>query len=78
MDKGTKVIKQERIVTAGSYVLVVTGTGETVQEAQASCYEVVEEIKWSPHQTYRTDIGDRLEKCLPDLQEMGYATNMEF
>lgn len=78
VNKGTKVVKEEGIVTAGSYVLVVTGTGKTVQEAQASCYEVVDEIKWSPHQTYRTDIGNRLEKCLSDLQDMGYATGMEF
>lgn len=78
VDKGTGVVQTETVVTAGSYVLVVTGTGGTVQEAKADCMEVVEEIKWSPHQTYRTDIGDRMEKHLEELHEFGYAKDMEY
>ena len=78
VDQGTKVLETESIVTAGSYVLVVTGVGDTVQEAKADCMEVVEEIKWAPHQTYRVDIGDRLEEHLPILHEHGFAAGLEY
>ena len=66
------------VVSAGSYVLVATGTGESVTEAQEAAYEVVEGINWPPHKMYRTDIGDRLEDDLPELQKLGYAKGLEF
>lgn len=66
------------VVTAGAYVLVATGTGDTVCEARESVYDTVSKISWSPHKTYRTDIGCRLEGMLPKLQGMGYARGMRY
>jgi len=59
-------------VTAGDYVLTVTGTGDTVEKAKDKCYKTIKEKVSIPNSTmYRTDIGDRLEKQLPDLHKNG-------
>jgi len=76
--KGKNIAEQETVVTAGSYVLVATGLGDSVTEAQESVYDTCHEIGWPPHQIYRNDIGDRLEEDLPKLQEHGFADGMEF
>ncbi len=73
-----KVAMESTYVTAGDYVLVVTGTGDTVRQAQRACYNVAEEISWPSNVMYRTDIGDKLKKQLFQLQKHGYATGMEF
>lgn len=64
--------------TAGTYVMVVSGLGDTVQASQKEVYKVCKEIKWPNDVMYRTDIGDRLKKELPVLQSFGFATGMEF
>ena len=69
---------QEVPVTAGSYVLIATGLGSTVQKAQDAVYGVCDEIYWPPHRIYRNDIGCRLEDDLPKLQEHGFAKGMEY
>ena len=65
-------------VTAGDYVMVVTGTGETVREAQKAAYESAWEIDLPTNPMFRTDIGKRLQKELPVLQSFGYAKGMEY
>lgn len=70
--------EEEGIVTAGSYVCVVCNHGDTVEAAREATYGVVEKIGWPPHKVYRTDIGARLEKCLPGLQKHGFAAGMEY
>ncbi|MCB1857313.1 MAG: phosphoribosylamine--glycine ligase [Gammaproteobacteria bacterium] len=47
-----------QIVTAGGRVLCATALGDSVAEAQARAYELVEKVKW-PGAYYRTDIGYR-------------------
>lgn len=76
--RGGRIQDVPGIVTAGSYVLVATGTGPTVEAARKDVYAAVDEIKWPPHQVYRTDIGCRLEDCLPKLHDLGYATGMRY
>ena len=65
-------------VTAGDYILVMSGTGETVKAAKDLVYRRIKKISIPNSPMYRTDIGDRLAKQLPELQANGYATGMEF
>ena len=65
-------------VTAGDYVLVVSATGDTVYEAKQTCYRRLKQISLPNSPMYRTDIGDRLAKQLPKLQEHGFAADMVF
>jgi phosphoribosylamine--glycine ligase len=51
----------DEIVTAGLYgwTAVVTGTGETIEKAQAAAYRRARRV-YAPNLRYRLDIGDRL------------------
>jgi len=64
--------------TAGDYVLVMSATGKTVKVAKELAYERVKELIIPNSPMYRTDIGDRLAKQLPELQKYGYAMGLSF
>lgn len=64
--------------TAGDYVLVMTATGETVKAAKDIAYKRMKELVVPNSPQYRTDIGDRLRKQLPELQRNGYAIGIDF
>jgi phosphoribosylamine--glycine ligase len=64
--------------TAGDYVCIVTGSGETVTRARRSAYSHVKQISMPNSPFYRIDIGTRLAKDLPKLQAHGYATGLEY
>lgn len=66
------------IGTAGDYVLVMTATGDTVRAARTEVYGRLKQLIVPNSPMYRTDIGDRLAKQLPQLQAHGYATGMAF
>ena len=66
MDKG-------QLATAGAYVLVCTGTGDTVQKARAAAYRVVGRVEMPVSPPYRVDIGQRLSRDLDRLQTHGFA-----
>lgn len=66
------------MVTAGDYVIVCSGTGATVSDAKAIAYDTVKKVEIPNSPMYRTDIGCRLEKQLPELQKLGYATEWKF
>ncbi len=65
-------------VTAGDYVLVVSAVGDTVYAAKQTCYRRLKQISLPNSPMWRTDIGDRLAKQLPQLQEHGFAMGMQF
>lgn len=65
-------------VTAGDYVLVVTGTGGSVRAAQRKAYDATWQVDWPSNRMFRTDIGDRLKEQLPELHNHGYATGITY
>lgn len=67
-----------KLLTAGSYVLVASGTGSSVREARAQAYRVLDRIQIPASPFWRPDIGQRLRKQLPDIQQHGYATGLTF
>lgn len=73
-----RITEQALAVTAGDYVLVVSATGDTVYEAKQTCYRRLKQINLPNSPMYRTDIGDRLAKQLPKLQDHGFAAGMSF
>lgn len=75
---GGEFQKVQQPVTAGCYIGVARGRGETVKEAQEEAYHTAKEIDLPSNKMYRTDIGNRLEKELPELQKMGYAKGMKY
>lgn len=64
--------------TAGSYVMVCTGKGETVKEASDKAYKALSDINIPRGMMYRTDIGRRLKKQLPKLHKFGYAMGFDY
>jgi phosphoribosylamine--glycine ligase len=73
-----KFVDVPMMVTAGDYVLVMSGTGHDVQTSSRSAYRRLKTLVVPNSPMYRTDIGQRLRKQLPELQRMGYATGLEF
>lgn len=66
------------LVTAGNYVAIACGSGDTVQEAQMKAYEVAWATKWPSNRMFRTDIGKKLAGELEVLQSLGYAKGMKY
>jgi phosphoribosylamine---glycine ligase len=64
--------------TAGDYVLVMSGTGETVRSAQTDVYRRLKRLVIPNSPMWRIDIGDRLKKELPLLQKHKYAMSMSY
>jgi phosphoribosylamine--glycine ligase len=71
-----KVVTRRCLASAGTYVLVATGTGDTVKAAKDSAYRVVKSLRMPASPMFRSDIGDRLKKQLPKLQQHGFAADM--
>ena len=68
----------EKLQAGGNSVLVTSGTGETILQAKRAAYSLMKRLILPNSPMYRTDIGDRLKKQLPLLQELGYAQGMEW
>ena len=64
--------------TAGSYILICTGVGDTVTEAKDKAYKLVKKIKMGNDVAWRTDIGKNMEKQLPKIQKMGFYKGWKF
>ncbi len=71
-----KIVDAPMPLTAGDYVLIATGSGDSVTAAQKRTYAVVKKIKIPSSPFWRPDIGVRLKKQIPLLQAQGYATGM--
>lgn len=64
----------ENWVTAGSYVAVVIEKGKTIEDAREKVYEIVDQLSIS-NMMYRTDIGLKVIKSIPELKKHGYVLN---
>ena len=74
-DVDGKVVVTPSLVTAGAYVLVATGVGDTVRRARSQAYRTLDTLKVPASPFWRPDIGIRLKKQLPLLQAKGYASS---
>ncbi len=70
---GDSVVNKPCFVTAGDYVLVAVGTDSTVMGARERAYRVLGRLKLPSSPFWRNDIGQRLSRALPRLQEHGFA-----
>jgi phosphoribosylamine---glycine ligase len=75
---GGKLSRPSMTLTAGVYVMVVTGSGRTVTGAAKAAYDRAWAVKWPSNIVMRTDIGKRLEDQLPELQKHGFAVGMNY
>ena len=73
-----KVVQMPCLTTAGDYVLVASGVGQSVQDARRAAYRVLKTLEMPASPFYRPDIGQRLKKQLPEIQSKGYATGLIF
>lgn len=73
-----KVQDQPCLVTAGDYLLVGTGTGDSVRSSASRAYSALKKVKVPNSPFWRPDIGQRLKRQLPLLQAHGYATGMNY
>ena len=65
-------------VTAGDYVCTVVGLGDTIEKSREAVYSKIKKKIEIPNSiAYRTDIGEKVQKNLPDLQAAGYAEGVE-
>ena len=78
MVDGKVKMDEECFVTAGRYPLVVTGVGDTVKESSEKAYKNLKKVEIPNSVMYRTDIGDRCEDQLPELQAMGYCKGLMY
>jgi phosphoribosylamine--glycine ligase len=66
------------MMSAGDYLLVASGTGDSIRAARGKAYKVLETLKAPASPFWRPDIGQRLKTQLLDLQRLGYATGLQF
>lgn len=73
---GGKIVTMPQPVTAGDYVLVMTAIADTVKDAALTAYRRLRRLTVPNSPMYRTDVGKKLAKCLPQIQKHGYSTGM--
>jgi len=78
MSDGEVKLNVPMFVTAGNYVCTVVGLGESVEESREAVYKRIKQKINIPNSImYRTDIGEKVQKWLPDMLDFGYATGVE-
>jgi phosphoribosylamine---glycine ligase len=64
--------------SAGGYLGVATGTGDTVRQAARRAYRVLDHLSMPASPFWRDDIGERLRREIPLLNEHGFAVGLEY
>lgn len=70
-----KVTDGPTFQTAGTYIACATGLAKTIERARKKVYAVVDAVHW-PDKIFRSDIGLKVIKALPELHRHGYATDL--
>ena len=78
MEREQGIAERDCFCSAGDHPLIGVGTGGTVREAARAAYKAIREISIPGSPFWRVDIGARLKKQLPKLQEHGYASGMTY
>lgn len=73
-----KWTRKHLFATAGSWPLVVVGTGPSVVAASKRAYKVVKEVRIPNSHGHRDDIGERCKDHIKRLQANGFATSWEY
>ena len=73
-----KHVKMPMPATAGDYVAVMTAVSDTVKDSALTCYRRLKKLSVPNSVMYRTDVGRRLAKQLPQIQQFGYATDLRY
>lgn len=73
-----EVVTQKCLVTAGDYVLIANGTGDTVKESSERAYKNLKMIEIPDCINVRDDIGERCKDDIPYLQEFGYCESWQY
>ena len=66
------------LVTAGDYVAVACGVGDTVRQACENAYDLVKTVDIPESINVRDDVGERCEHQLPELQKHGLMSDWEY
>ena len=64
--------------TAGTFLVVCTGIGDTVSESKDNAYKIVKQVTVGNDSGYRLDIGNKCEKFLKELHKFGFAKKLKF
>jgi phosphoribosylamine-glycine ligase len=78
VDVDGKVVTLPCMTTAGDYLLIGSGLGDSVRAARARAYRALESLEVPNSPFWRPDIGQRLKKQLPILQSLGFAKGLAF
>lgn len=73
-----EIVDKRLMVSSGDYLVVATGTGDSVKTAKDQAYKAVDSLEIPNSVGYRTDIGDRLKKDLPVLQSHGFCLDWTY
>jgi phosphoribosylamine--glycine ligase len=71
-------VRVPMMVTAGDYLGVMTAVSDSVKDAALTVYRRLEKLIVPNSGMYRTDIGKKLSRQLPQIQKFGYATGLNY
>lgn len=74
---GDKVVDRSMWATAGDYVAVITGYGNSIEQARRRAYKTADQI-YVANPILRDDVGEAMKEQLPKLHDMGYATHCKY
>lgn len=67
--------KEPCLVTAGECVATISGTGRTLEAAQAKAYKHVKMLELPNSPMYRVDIGDRVPEAVEEISHHGWIND---